>query len=44
MNEIIFYEIEKEKWCEVKYLDTIISYLNEKITNYSIIVTPNQHS
>lgn len=44
MNEVIFYEIEKEKWCEVRYLDTIISYLNKKITNYSIIVTPNQHT
>lgn len=44
MNEIIFYEIEKEKWCEVRYLDTVISYLNEKITDYSIIVTPNMHT
>ena len=44
MNEIIFYEIEKEKWCEVKYLDTVISYLNETIKGYSIIVTPNQHT
>lgn len=23
MNEVIFYEIEKEKWCEVKYLDNV---------------------
>jgi hypothetical protein len=44
MNEVIFYEIEKEKWCEVRYLDAVISYLNKKITNYSIIVTPNQHT
>lgn len=43
MNEVIYYEIEKEKWCEIKYLDTIISYLNEKISEYSIIVTPNQY-
>jgi hypothetical protein len=41
MNEVIFHEIDRNVWCEVRYLDGIIDYLNNNIDNYSIIATPN---
>lgn len=41
MNEIIWYEIDKDFWCETKYLSGIIEILNKEINEFSIIITPN---
>jgi hypothetical protein len=40
-NEVIFADIDLDFWCEVKYLANVIHFLNEKIENYSIVVTHN---
>lgn len=42
MNEIIWTnEIDKDFWCETRYLSKIIEMLDESIDNFSIIVTSN---
>lgn len=41
MNEIIFNQIDKNVWCEVRYLDNIIDYLNKYLIDFTIIVTPD---
>jgi hypothetical protein len=43
MNEIIFYQVPRDLLCETNYLDDIINVLNNRISNYSIIVTNNGH-
>jgi len=41
MNEVIWHKkIDRDFWCEVKYLDNIIDILNTNLDEYSIIVTP----
>lgn len=40
MNEIIFNEIDRNAWCEIRYLDNIIDKLNNRLSDYSIVVTP----
>ena len=39
MNEIIWHEIDKDFWCETKYVEGIISNLQDKIDEYSINVS-----
>lgn len=41
MNDIIWYEIDKDFWCETRYITGILNILEPQIDNYSIIITPN---
>jgi len=38
--EIIFNEIDENRWCEVRYLRKVSELLLAKIDNVSIVITP----
>lgn len=41
--EIIFNEIDEERWCEVEYLKKVSKLLLEKIPEISVVITPHVH-
>jgi len=41
MNEVIFFEVDRDNLCETNYFDDIVGFLNKKLSNYSIIITAN---
>jgi len=44
MNEVIFYNVDRDNLCETNYFDGIVDILNQRISNYSIIITADHET